>query len=121
MASTSLSTPAKFIAGSFLLSGTVHLVRPQVFEPLIPPALPAPRAWVIGSGLLEIACGAGLLARQPWAPMATAATLIAVWPGNAWHAVRTQRSGQPGWVKAAIWARLPLQVPLIAAALRAYR
>ncbi|MGI9196075.1 MAG: DoxX family protein [Candidatus Nanopelagicales bacterium] len=116
-----LTKPGRLIAGAFLLSGTVHLVRPQVFEPLIPPALPSPRSWVVGSGVAEIACGVGLLARQPWAPRATAATLLAVWPGNAWHAMRTQQSSQPGLVKAAVWARLPLQVPLIAAALRAYR
>ena len=29
----------KLLAGSFLVSGVVHLVRPQVFEPLIPPGL----------------------------------------------------------------------------------
>ena len=29
----------KAVAGAFAASGVVHMVRPQVFEPLIPPQL----------------------------------------------------------------------------------
>jgi len=111
--------PGRILASAFIASGVIHLVRPKVFRPLIPPALPAPDAWTVGSGVVEIACGLGLLTGQRWAPGATAATLVAVWPGNIWHAVRTQRSRQPAWVKAALWARVPLQLPLIAVALKA--
>ena len=111
--------PSRILAGAFIASGAVHLIRPRVFRPLIPPVLPAPDAWTVGSGVVEIACGVGLLTRQPWAPAASAATLVGVWPGNIWHALRTSRSEQPAWLKAAMWARVPLQLPLVAVALRA--
>jgi uncharacterized membrane protein len=117
---SALRPGARGVSVAFAISGTVHLVRPGVFRPLIPPVLPAPDAWIVASGLAEIACAAGLLTRQPWAPAATAATLLAVWPGNAWHAVVVQRSRAHPWVKAAVWARLPLQLPMVKAAATAY-
>ena len=109
----------RIVAGAFLTSGTVHLVRPQVFEPLVPRSLPARRAIIVGSGVAELVCGAGLLTRRPWAPAASAALLVAVWPGNVTMALAWQRSDRVHPVaKAAAWARLPLQLPLIAAAWR---
>ena len=46
----------------FIASGTTHLVRPQVFEPIVPRALPARRELVYVSGVAELVCAAGLLA-----------------------------------------------------------
>ena len=46
----------------FIASGTTHLVRPQVFEPIVPRALPARRELVYASGVAELVCAAGLLA-----------------------------------------------------------
>ena len=108
---------ARGVTLAFLTSGTTHLVRPQVFEPLIPPMLPAPRAWIVGSGVAELVSAAGLLTGARWAPAATTATLVAVWPGNWWYAIATQRrSGAHPVHKAVAWARLPMQIPMIAAA-----
>lgn len=112
---------ARGVAVAFTVSGAVHLLRPAVFRPLIPPALPAPDAWIVATGMAEIACAVGLATGRRWAPAATAATLLAVWPGNAWHAVATQRSSAPVPLKVAVWARLPMQVPMIRAALHPYR
>lgn len=104
----------KIVAGAFLTSGVVHLVRPQVFEPLVPRALPAARQIIIGSGVVEIGCAIGLLTRQPWAPAASSLLLVAVWPGNLTMAVTWQRSEKiAAPMKAVAWARLPLQLPLI--------
>lgn len=102
------------VAGALGVSGVVHLVRPQVFQPLIPKRLGNTRAWVYGSGAAELGCAVGLVTRQPWAPAATAATLGGIWIGNWTMAVRWQRSTRvlPAR-KAVAWARLPLQVPLI--------
>lgn len=98
------------------------MIRPQVFEPLIPGALPAPRALIYGSGVAELGCAAGLASRQPWAPAASAALLVAVWPGNWTMAAKWQRSAKVHPVaKAAAWARLPLQIPMILAAWRSPR
>lgn len=102
------------------MSGTAHLVRPAIFRPLIPPALPAPNAWIIGTGVAELICAVGLATGQRWAPAVTVGTLLAVWPGNGWHAVATQRSSAHPLVKAAVWARLPLQVPMIRSAMDPY-
>jgi uncharacterized membrane protein len=104
----------KFVAGAFLSSGVVHLVRPETFEPLVPRALPARREIIVVSGAVEIACAVGLLTRQPWAPVASSTLLAAVWPGNVTMAVAWQRSEKVSVpMKAVAWARLPLQVPLI--------
>jgi uncharacterized membrane protein len=118
---SSLRPGARAVAVAFTVSGTVHLVRPALFRPLIPPALPAPDAWTIGTGVAELISAVGLMRGAAWAPAATTATLLIVWPGNAWHAVATQRSGAHPVVKAAVWARLPLQVPMMRAAAHPYR
>lgn len=112
---------ARGVVVAFLLSGALHLVRPQVYEPLVPPRLPAATAWVRGTGVAEIASAVGLLAGQRWGPPAAAATLATVWPGNWWHALSTQRDPQaPVALKVGLWLRLPLQVPMIRAALDPY-
>ncbi|MCU0282502.1 MAG: hypothetical protein MUD13_01175 [Candidatus Nanopelagicales bacterium] len=99
-------------------SGVVHLVRPEVFEPLIPMWLGDPRPWVLGSGVAELACAAGLVTRRRWAPGAATATLAVIWVGNLQMALDLQGSRRPTWQKAAAWARLPLQVPMMRAAWR---
>lgn len=112
---------ARAVAVAFLASGTTHLVRPQVFEPLVPPVLPAPRAWVVGTGVAEIASAVGLLTGQPWGRPATVATLLAVWPGNWWHAVDTQRRADvPTALKIGLWLRLPMQLPMLRSAMDPY-
>ena len=39
------------LAGLFLTSGTLHLVRPQLFEPIVPRSLPSRRGLVLASGV----------------------------------------------------------------------
>jgi uncharacterized membrane protein len=117
----SLTPAARLIVAAFTISGGLHLVRPALFDPLIPPVLPHPRAWTVASGVVEIGCAIGLARGAAWAPRATAATLVAVWPGNWWYAIATQRSGAHPTHKAAAWLRLPLQVPLTQAALNPWR
>jgi uncharacterized membrane protein len=112
------------LAGLFLTSGVLHLVRPQLFEPIVPRALPARRGLVLVSGIAEIACAAGLLhprTRRP-AGWASAALLVAVLPPNVQMAAdarrRAHRTGHRALFLATL-ARLPLQVPLVRTALRA--
>jgi uncharacterized membrane protein len=111
----------------FATSGTTHLVKPGVFEPLVPRVLPRRRDLVYASGVAELACAAGLLhpMTRRWAGWASAAVLVAVFPGNVQmsvtHGRRAARKGTPG-ARAAFAgtvARLPVQWPLIRAALRA--
>lgn len=100
----------------FAVSGTVHLVRPQVFEPLVPRALPARRSLVYASGIAELICAGGLLTRRRWAPGAATVLLLVLWPGNWKMAIDVQRDPRARPVlKAAVWLRLPLQLAMIRA------
>ena len=108
------------LAAAFLTSGLVHMVRPGVFTPLIPPALPSPEGFVYVSGVAELICAAGLLARSRWAGPASVVTLLAVFPGNVQMALDVTSAAQSGEGAkvVAVWARLPLQIPMIWAALQ---
>lgn len=117
-----LRRDAKLLVGGFLASGTVHLVRPDVWEPLMPDWVPAHREVIIWSGVAEIACAAGLMfpATRKAAGLASAALLAGVYVGNVKMAVDASKgSNLP--LKAAAYGRLPLQLPMIRAALRAGR
>ena len=91
-------------------SGVLHLVAPAPYERLIPPFLPSPRAWVYGSGVVELACAAAVVVPRTRArgALATAALLVAVFPGNVYLALAP--GDVPRWLAI---ARLPLQVPLV--------
>ncbi len=116
------------LAAAFLTSGVTHLVRPHVFEPMIPRALPAPRQLVYVSGVAELVCAAGLLVPRTrrLAGWGSAALLVAVFPANVQMAVTAHRRAQRDTssaskqaARAATIARLPVQLPLIRTALRA--
>lgn len=120
--------PTAALVGAFLVSGTLHLVRPRTFEPIIPaPLREHDRALVQASGVAEIACGAGLLvpATRPLAGAGSVALLAAVFPANVQMSIdagrRTRRRRTPGSLAflAGTLARLPLQWPMIRVAARA--
>lgn len=117
-----LRRDAKLLATGFLASGTVHLVKPDVWEPLMPDWVPAHREVIIWSGVAEIACAAGLLfsPTRKVAGLASAALLAGVYVGNVKMAVDASKSKSLP-LKAAAFGRLPLQFPMIRAALRAGR
>ena len=104
---------AGVLAGVLLVAGVAHLVRPGPFDGLIPRALGRPRPWVLGSGVAEIACGLAVAhpATRRRGGLATAALLLAVWPGNVTMAVRARHASARR--RAVLWARLPLQLPLV--------
>lgn len=120
-ASGGLSWGARAVTAAFVVSGVVHLVRPQVFEPIVPPLLGPPRPWVTGSGVAELVCAAGLLhpRSRSWAAPAAAGLLVAVWPANLQMTLDAlgsarRRGGRQRWIRAVVSAaRLPLQVPMI--------
>jgi len=110
---------ARLVAGAFLVSGVVHLVRPEVFDRLVPRGLPRRREAVVASGVAELVCAAGLLTRRRWAPRASAVLLLLVWPGNWYFAVQTQRNPRASaMLRVVAWVRVPLQVPMIRWVLR---
>jgi uncharacterized membrane protein len=112
---------ARAVAAAFLVSGTAHVFLPRLFRPLMPPALPAHDAWIVGTGAAEVVSAIGLLRGTSWAPATAVTTLLVVWPGNWWYAIDVQRSSRaPTWLKVAAWARVPLQAPMITAAAHPY-
>lgn len=110
------------LAALFGASGILHLIRPDLFLPLIPRGLPSPDLIVTLSGIAELACAAGLVTRQRWAGPASVALLVAIFPGNVQFALDEAADPSAGGVGVALaWLRLPLQVPMIWAALQARR
>jgi uncharacterized membrane protein len=104
------------LAALFLFAGAVHLYRPEIFLPIMPPEIPFPVACILISGVAEFLGGIGLL--FPEGRIRTAAgwwllaLLIAVFPANIYMAAVNVKI--PGlkiepWMA---WARLPLQ-PLL--------
>lgn len=117
-----LARSTQALALGFAASGLVHLARPQVYEPLMPSWVPAHREVILASGVAELACAAGLAipATRRLAGWASAALLVGVYPGNVQMAVDATKTDNTAF-KAAAFARLPLQLPMIRAALRAAR
>ena len=115
------------LAGIFAVSGVIHLAKPEVYEPLMPSWVPRHREVILGSGMAELACAAGLAlpATRRTAGWASAALLIGVFPGNLKMASDAQQiTSTKSKVKryqAVTLVRLPLQLPMIRAALRAAR
>lgn len=105
------------LAALFLFAGTVHLLNPRLFLPIMPPFIPFPFACVIVSGVCELAGGIALLVPQPQiqflAGWGLLLLLVAVFPANIYMAAANIRvHGIPSrpWMG---WARLPLQPVLM--------
>lgn len=100
-------------------AGVLHFVNPRPFVEHLPGIVPLRDELVALAGAVEIALAAGVVGprrlRRP-AGLALAAYLVLVFPANIYAAVsQVPIDGVPmGWIR---WARLPLQIPLIAAAL----
>ncbi|CAN5608149.1 hypothetical protein BH20CHL6_BH20CHL6_15160 [soil metagenome] len=107
------------LAAIFAASGALHLVVPGIFAPLVPRLLPAPRELVYLSGIAELVCAAGLIARAPCAGPASALLLLALLPANVQFALDAAADGTVSRSLVTLaWVRVPLQVPLIWAALQ---
>lgn len=119
---TSLTRDIKGLAGLFAASGALHLIRPKTYAPIMPEFVPRKREVIIGSGVLELICAAGLLhpRTRRAAGWASAGLLVAVYPANLKMA-NDAREGDNTALKAASYGRLPLQLPMIRTALKAAR
>ena len=100
-------------AALFVIAGILHFVLTPAYVAIMPAYLHAPVLLVQISGLCEILGGLGLL--WPLARRAAAwgliALLVCVMPANLNMALHPEQWLRiPAW---ALWARLPLQLPLI--------
>jgi uncharacterized membrane protein len=113
----------KVLAAMFATSGIVHMVRPQAFSAIMPRAIPEKHHTnlIYASGLAELICAVGLVRRTRWASRASVALLAGVFPANLQMALDagTGRHPGPADTKAVAWGRLPLQIPMVWAALQA--
>ena len=113
---------AKLLTAGLAGSGTVHLVKPEVFLPLMPSWVPTHREVILASGVAELALALGLVLppTRKVAGWASVALLLGVWPGNLQMALDSRRSKSTAF-KVAAWGRMPLQIPMIRAAIAAAR
>jgi uncharacterized membrane protein len=97
----------------FIVAGTLHFLKPEMYLQIMPPYFPVPQLLVSVSGAAEIAGGIGLLLR-PWrraAGWGLIALLLAVFPANIYM---VQHPGQFHFAPWVLWVRLPLQGVFIA-------
>jgi uncharacterized membrane protein len=118
--SAPLRRDTKIVVGALLVNGVVHLVKPELYEPLMPGWVPAHREVILASGVAELAGAVGMLLppTRRLAGLASAALLVGVFPGNLKMAVDASRTSSRPF-KAVAYARLPLQLPMIRGAWRA--
>ena len=113
--------PPDYLAFLMAGVGSMHFVLPDMMAAQIPRFIPFKRELVYISGVVEVACAAGLRERAPWAARAAAVTLAAIWPANIQMALDAGTGKNRGVMdsRKLMWARVPLQLPMIWAALQA--
>lgn len=103
-------------------AGVQHFRAPETFDPLIPPFLPgSARAWIYGSGAVEVGTAAllALPRTRRFGGRVAGALFLGVFPGNlqmAWN-WRTR----PWQAQLISLGRLPLQADLVRRAERIHR
>lgn len=101
---------ARLTLGIFwLVAGTIHFVRPQFYDGIVPPPLDEhARAVTYASGVAELAGGVLALAGpRKVARIYLLLLLAAVYPANIWMALQPSKfPDAPHW---ATIARLPIQ------------
>lgn len=110
------------LAALLLGAGVMHFVAPKPFDSIVPTELPGgQRFYTYASGVAEVAVGAALVAprTRKLGALAAIALFIGVYPGN----LNMVRLWWPkGWpARLVALARLPLQVPMVTEAIKAYR
>jgi uncharacterized membrane protein len=111
------------LACIFSVAAVLHVVRPSMFDALMPRAVPVRfhRPLIYGSGVAELVCAYGLARRTRWATAASTALLLSVWPANLQMALDAGSGRNPGSMDspAVAWGRMPLQLPMLWAARQA--
>ena len=111
----------RLLAAFFTAAGTLHFLRPGMYEQIVPDYVPAHHEIVLASGAAEIAGAVGVIPKRTrrLAGLWLAATLVAVFPANVHMALHPER--YPGVSPGLLWGRLALQPLAIWWALAATR
>jgi uncharacterized membrane protein len=115
MRPTRLTTASPYLLSALLtVTGSLHFLVPKPYADIVPDRLPRPYALVYASGVAEWLCAAGLAVPRTRraAGWATAALFVAVFPANVTMALHS--GDKSGLYQLGAWARLPVQLPLIA-------
>ncbi|WP_329181178.1 DoxX family protein [Streptomyces sp. NBC_01477] len=113
---------AQLLAGLLAGAAVTHFARPEQYDALVPSALPgSARTWTQASGAVEavLAAAVALPATRRTGALLTAGFFVAVFPANVKMAYDWRHRRTP--YKAAAYARLPVQVPLVLWALKVSR
>ena len=113
--------PAYRLAALLLGSGVAHFVIPKPYNAIVPAELPgSQRFYTFASGVAELAAGALLLSQhtRKLGALSAVAVFLGVFPANV-NLVRLWRD-KPLIMRLGAIARLPLQIPMITAALKIY-
>lgn len=105
----------------YAVAGVSHLLKPRVFERIVPPSFPQPRVLVYISGIAEIVLGVGVLFERTrrLSAWGIIGLLVAVFPANVYMATddvaaELVPASAADKARLAAWARLPLQAVLVA-------
>ena len=101
------------LAVGFVVAGVLHFALTPAYVRIMPPYLPDPVLLVQVSGVAEILGGVGLMVpmTRRVAAWGLVALLVAVLPANVAMAMdRVRWAAIPAWI---LWARVPLQLPLM--------
>jgi len=111
----------RLLSVAFIAAGTLHFLRPEYYEQIMPGYLPAHRELVLISGAAEIAGGVGVAFSRTRRAAGTwlIALLVLVFPANLNMALDPERFRSIAPIL--LWVRLPLQGLLIWWAYRATR
>src|ERR1700726_1934663 len=115
-------TAAYRVAAMLMGVGTLHFLAPKPFDDIVPAELPGDaRLYTYASGVAEVSIGALLLPRRTRRTAALAAVLlfVGVFPAPV-NMVRLWWD-KPWPMRIIALARLPLQIPMITAALKVRR
>jgi uncharacterized membrane protein len=114
--------PAYRLGAMLMGMGTLHFAAPKPFDTIVPAELPgSPRFYTYASGVAELATGALLVSARTrkLGALSAVALFLAVFPANI-NMVRLWKD-KPLIMRLGAIARLPLQIPMITAALNIYR
>jgi uncharacterized membrane protein len=119
-----ITSPAPaYRMGAMLMGiGTLHFAAPKPFDDIVPAELPgSARFYTYASGVAELGTGALLLSprTRKLGALAAVALFLGVFPANV-NMVRLWKD-KPLIMRLGAIARLPLQIPMITAALKIYR
>ncbi len=103
------------LAALFCLGGVMHFVKPELYEAIVPRWLPNAPMLVLISGVFEILGGLGILhpLTRRFSGWGLIALLIAVFPANVQMLHLAYVNQASAVWKAALWVRLPLQLPVL--------